>query len=340
MFSKETRMSDIISAKHCVVRKSDVLVKARYKLNSLALKLITLLIANVKKSDEESKEYVFKVKDFMELAGKNYKELYNELDEATEELLRSPLKIPKEKGFLKLNWISSAEYHAGKGYISFKIDSKLRPFIFDLQERFLKYDIKNILPLRSSYSIRVYEILKDLFNKIGRYNGLKKIEKIVELKWLREVLEVPKSYKYNMLKRRVIEKAQTDLMQHTDLKFDYEEIKTGRKVTHLKFIIQENEKNATVLTNNDYAFMKSKRAFINYLRKHYVNRAIMAAPNANFENQISKWSISPDGLIYDMHTVEENVNATRSNEIYTKLYEHAKKSESFKEMLTRKEEFK
>jgi len=230
----------IVPKKNDTVRKSDALIKSRYKLNPLALKFITLIIANVKKSDEENKEYVFRIKDFMELVGKNYKELYNELDEATEELLNNPLKIPKERGFLKLNWISSAEYHEGEGYISFKIDSKLRPYIFDLQERFLKYDIKNILPLRSGYAIRMYEILKDWYNQNTRYNGSKKIEKVVEIRWLRETLEIPNSYNYGMMKSRIIEKAKQELEQHTDIKFHYEEIKTGRRVTHIKFTIEPN----------------------------------------------------------------------------------------------------
>ena len=233
----------IIPKKNDAVRKSDALIRSRYKLNPLALKFITLIIANVRKSDESDKEYVFRIKDFMELTGKNYKELYNELDEATEELLNNPLKIPKEKGFLKLNWISSAEYHEGEGYISFKIDSKLRPYIFDLQERFLKYDIKNILPLRSGYAIRMYEILKDWYNQNTRYNGSKKIEKVVEVRWLRETLEIPDSYQYGNssgIKYRIIEKAKKDLEQYTDIKFYYEEIKTGRRVTHIKFTIEPN----------------------------------------------------------------------------------------------------
>ncbi len=169
----------IVPSRNDVVRKSDFLVKARYKLNPLALKFITLVIANVRKSDEPDREYIFRVKDFMELSGMDYKQLYNYLDEATDELLKSPLKIPKEKGFLKLNWVSSVEYHEGEGRISFKIDSKLLPYIFDLQERFLKYRIENILRLRSGYVIRLYEILRDWYNQVSRYNnGTKKLKKL------------------------------------------------------------------------------------------------------------------------------------------------------------------
>ena len=325
-----------------IVRKSEAITRARYKLNPLPLKFITAIIANIKRSDDPDKEYIFRVKDFAKLIGVEYAEIYNELEDAVEELLKKPLHIKTDDGWLKANWISDAEYKQGEGCISFTISQKLRPYLLALQEKFLQYRLENILKLRSGYSIRMYEILKDWFNKEKRYNNTKKVEKTVEVKWLREILEVPKSYHYGNssgIKYRIIEKAKKDLEKYTDLKFDYEEIKTGRKVTHLKFNIQENEKNAQALTNDDYAFMRSKRAFIGYLRKHYVNRAVMAAPNANFENQISKWSISPDGLIYDMRAVEENVNATRSDEIYTKLYQHAKKSENFQKMLAEKKEF-
>jgi len=269
-------MSNVIAPnKNDVVRKSDFLVKARYKLNPLALKFITLVIANVKKSDEVDKEYVFRVKDFMELSGMEYKQLYNYLDEATDELLKSPLKIPKEKGFLKLNWVSSVEYHEGEGYISFKIDSKLRPYIFDLQERFLKYRIENILKLRSGYVIRIYEILKDWFNQANRYNNSKKVEKIVEVRWLRDTLEMPDSYPYggsSGVRNRVVEKAKKELAEHTDIKFDYEEIKTGRKVTHLKFTIEENpkvlKKEPKKIEQNNFAELETK------LNKQYKGKAI------------------------------------------------------------------
>jgi len=329
-------MSDIINPKKMnIVRKSDVLVKARYKLNPLALKFITLVIANVKKSDENNKEYIFKVKDFMELADKNYKELYNELDEATEELLKSPLKIQKEKGFLKLNWISSAEYHEGEGYISFKIDSKLKPFIFDLQERFLKYDVKNILPLKSGYSIRMYEILKDWYNTSERYNNSKKVEKIAEVKWIRETLQLPASYKYNMFKRRVIEKAQKDLERNTDIKFKFEEIKTGRKVTHIKFTIEVNQANIENKDDKDkYYFLKSKQHFIAYLRKHYKNKVFLTRKGEDFE---FKFFIGDDDLVYinDSYSIEK-LSFEDVDSFFENVYKEAKEDKEYAEKLANK----
>jgi plasmid replication initiation protein len=324
-----------------IVRKSEFLVKARYRLNPLALKFITTIIANLKRSDEIDKKYTFKVKDFADLMNVTYHDIYAEMEEAVEELLKKPLHIKEQSGWLKVNWISSARYKDGEGTISFRIDPDLRPYLLAVQEKFLQYRLENILKLRSGYIIRLYEILKDWYNTLERYNGTKKVEKIVELKWLRETLEIPNSYQYSSgIKLRILEKSKQEFKKYTDIVFDFEEIKTGRKVTHIKFIIEENPKNAKSIENKDkYSFLATKRSFINYLRKHYVNKAIIEAPNKNANGKISKWSISENGLIYDMYYIEENINASRSDEIYEGLYNFAKQNEDFKNRLADKKEF-
>ena len=258
-----------------IVRKSESLVKARYRLNPLALKFVTTIIANLKRSDEIDKEYIFRVKDFAEMMEVSYHDIYREMEEAVNELLKKPLHIKTDTGWIKANWISDAEYKEGEGYISFTISKKLRPYLLAVQEKFLKYRIENILKLRSGYVIRLYEILKDWYNQSERYNGTKKVEKIVEVRWLREILEVPKSYQYGNssgIKYRIIEKAKKELAEHTDIKFDYEEIKTGRKVTHLKFTIEENpkvlKKEPKKIEQNNFAELETK------LNKQYKGKAI------------------------------------------------------------------
>ena len=311
------------------VRKAEVIIKARYKLNPLSLKFITALIAGLKRSDDINEEYVFRVKDFKELMGLKRKDLYWAVKEAVGELLDKPLHIPTEDGFIMCNWISGGHYIESAGEVRFFIYPKLRPYLLDAQEKFLKYRLENILSLRSTYSIRMYEILKDWLELNKRYG--KKAEKIISVKELREILEIPRSYPYggsSGIKYRVIEKAKKELAEHTDIIFDYEEIKTGRKVTHIKFIIEDK---------NRYSFLKSKKAFVNYLRTHYVNKPIIDTPNKNANGQMSKWSISERGLLYDMNKVEDDINATRSDQVFEALYNFAQKNQRFAEKLAKRE---
>lgn len=331
-------MADKTLLSNKIVKKSEALVKARYTLTPLALKLITAIIAGLDKNDEIGQEYIFPVKDFADILNASYGEFYNEMKDAVDELLKKPLHIDTDTGWIKANWISDAEYVDGKGVISFTIPKKLRPYLLAVQEKYLQYDIQNILNLKSQYVIRMYELIRDWYNQASRYNNSKKVEKIIEVDWLRNILEVPKSYQYSSgIKLRILEKAKKELAEKTDIKFDYEEIKTGRKVTHIKLIIEENPNAKNDDKQNQYGFLKSKKAFVNYLRTHYVNKPIIDTPNKKANGQISRWSISEKKRLYDMNKVEDDINATRSDEIFGALYDFAKENQQFTDKLAKKE---
>jgi len=187
-------MAKLIHKKNdLIIRKPENLVNARYKLSPLAIKFLSTIIANVKRSDDVDEEYVLQVKDFQELTGQKTKRIYELIEEALEDLLKNPLKIPlnkEETKFLMCNWVSSAVYDAGQ--VSFMIDKRLRPILLEVKEKYLKYRLENILSLRSSYVIRLYEFLKDTFEKNTRHG--KKAEKIFSVKEIREKLEIPRSY--------------------------------------------------------------------------------------------------------------------------------------------------
>ena len=89
--------------------------------------------------------------------------------------------------------------------------------------------------MKSKYSPRIYEILK--------CNEFKKQEYIeIEIDELRKLLKIEKIYPlYNDIKRKIIEQSQKELEKLSDISFDFEEIKTGRKVTSLKFYINTNK---------------------------------------------------------------------------------------------------
>jgi plasmid replication initiation protein len=251
------------------IKKSEALVRSRYKLNPLALKLITTLISSIQSNDKIDQVYQVAVKQFTDLANLKGNDYYTKLDEATTEILSKPLHIPKDDGksFLKANWCSSIEYRDGEGIIEFQISPKIFPYILNLKNNYLKYNLCNILPLRSDYSIRLYEFLKDEYNKNGRYG--RNAVAVFELDFLRDRFQIPDSYKFKDIRVQILNKAQEDLLKHTDIKFEWEVASKIRKRVHsLKFKIYPNLKNAeeniklpTYLDN----FMN----YVNYLRDQY-----------------------------------------------------------------------
>ena len=57
---------------------------------------------------------------------------------------------------------------------------------------------------------------------------------------LRVMLAIPQNYKYSNIKQKVLLKAQTELKKKAPFYFSIEEIKTGKKVTAIRFKLFEN----------------------------------------------------------------------------------------------------
>ena len=314
------------------VKKADVIVKSRYKLNPLPLKFITTLITGLKRSDDINEEYVFKVKDFQELTKLKRKDLYWAVKEALKELLEKPLYIPTDDGFIMCNWISGGHYVENQGEVRFMIYPKLRPFLLEAQKKFLKYKLENILSLRSSYSIRIYEILKDWLELNKRYGN--KIEKIISLNEFRQMLEIPRGYRYNDIKRFILEKAKAELAEHTDIIFDYEEIKTGRKVTHLHFYIRENPKNIQTENRIQENYFSNRKAFVALLRHKYSgNSKFWGFKNIDGVNY---WlGLDNNGLVYGTNGKEiKDFNAVESAKLYDTWLKIAQNSPIYQELVS------
>jgi hypothetical protein len=283
------------------IRKSEALVKSRYKLKPLPLKLITTLISCVQSSDSIDQEYCIRVKDFTDIADLKGNDYYDKLREACYDIMSKPVEIGKKgsKDFLICNWASSCQYIDQEGNIKFHISPKLFPHILNLKQNYLKYDLSNILALRSDYSIRVYEWLKDEFNTKGRYG--KSAEMIMKLEEIRNILDVPKSYLWNDVKRRILDKAKDDLLANCDIKFDWEVAsKLGKKVSHIKFKIYPNSANLKEDTKLP-TYLSGFMQFVKYLRDLYrgTQKYVIALQyDLGQGKQAYYFALNNDGIMY------------------------------------------
>jgi len=220
------------------VTKDFALVNAKYKLNSSEIKFILTAIAQIDSvEDEVLKDYEIKVSDLEAKLQAEQNE--TRLKQFTKKLMSKPLEVPTEDGWLITNWFSDIEYIRGQAKFKVRFSEKLKPYLLQLKERFVAYNLKYILPLTSNYSIRIYQLLKE-------YQKLEK--RTFTVAELQELLQVPKSLKiYNRFKEKVLKVAQEELKEHCDIyfeKIDYKlgtEIKQGRKVTEIVFKIKTNK---------------------------------------------------------------------------------------------------
>jgi plasmid replication initiation protein len=131
---------------------------------------------------------------------------------------------------------SKINYEIDQKFITFQFDEDMHEHLLSFTNRFCKYNIENILSFKSKYSISFYERFKyDDFKKEPM-----KVE-ILELVYIRDWLNLKTKYtRVNDFKIKVLDKVSQDLKKHSDIYMDFEFIKSGRKVTHIKFTYGKN----------------------------------------------------------------------------------------------------
>jgi plasmid replication initiation protein len=227
------------ASKELVVRQSNHLIEASYKMASIGeIRLVRMLIAQIQPSDEDFKVYRINVSDFASLFGlsSSNKSVYDLLYEASDALTSRKIRLKSDNRWLLMNWLSSAEYRKGDGYVELCFDKKLKPYLLELKGYYTQYQINSISRFRSLYSIRLYELLKmEQFklSKSGKFN------RTFEYQDLRERLGISeKEYKYfKDFRVNVIEVAAREINSNPDINItDIHYDKIGaRYVTHIIF---------------------------------------------------------------------------------------------------------
>ena len=220
-----------------LVAQSNDLIEARHN-NPLTVreqKIILAMVSEIQPDDEDFKEYRISLKNFNEMLGLKGKTKYSEIKEIVKSLMGKTIEIPrKNKGWLLANWVSSAEYIDGEGVIELTFPPKLKPYLLQLKE-YTSYRLSNILALNSTYSIRLYELMKK-WEFLGAWE--------YPLEELRGKLGVEEGTypKYSNFKIRVLSRAVEEVNEKTDFHIRMQEIKKGRSVERIKFIIKHKPK--------------------------------------------------------------------------------------------------
>lgn len=220
---------------HRIVKKANTLIEASYKLSTVEQKIIMFLASTIKPEDEEFKSYPIKIKEFQNFLG-NSSCNYDRIEKVILRLKEKNLKIiffneEGKKAILNVNWLSSTLYVDGSGVINLRFDPSLTPFFLQLKRSYTKYRLKNIVQLKSQFSIRLYELLKQ-YEKIG--------QRSFSVAELRSTLGIAESQyrQYTDFRKRVLLVAQGELTEKTDVSFKFEEIRSGHGVRQIRFLIE------------------------------------------------------------------------------------------------------
>lgn len=231
----------IVLDEKTLVVQSNTLVEARYRLSVEEQKIIKILIAQIKRDDEDFKDYEFRIQDLAKMLGLEHNESYRVLRRVTERLTKRGLSFCEEEtgDFIQATWLSRARYRKGKGTVSLRFDPDLKPLLLCLQSYFTKYELGQVLQFKGQYTIRFFEFKKSFL-------GRNKKEAIFTLAELWDLLGLEKG-EYSIFrnfKNRVLEPARLELLEKTGSAFSWEAVKEGRggKIVGVRIIFEQELK--------------------------------------------------------------------------------------------------
>lgn len=224
---------DLSEHKNNIITQSNKLTEARYNLTVGEQRLVLTILSLISPSDDELKTYKINILDFKKILNLNTNSIYDKVRTSLEKLSKRSLSIPTEDGgYLIANWFSSARYIPKEQTVVIRIDEDLKPYLLRLKEQFTKYNLFTLAKFQSSYTIRIYMLLKQYINIGYREFSLEEFRKLLDI--------TDNFYKeYKDLRKRIIDQTKKEFDNSTDcdLTFELETRRTGRKITNLKFII-------------------------------------------------------------------------------------------------------
>ncbi len=215
--------------KNLTVTKSNWLIEASYKLTLEEQRLILICIARIDSRQKVPDEVTITALEYAKMFNINQTNAYRQLEAATTSLYDRDIKLHDEinKKLTRMRWISSVDYHYGSGKVTLCFSNRVKDYIGKLQKQFTTYKLQRVSDLKSSYSIRFFELLQQFITTGNR---------IIEIDWLREYLCIKDKYPaFKSLKQWVITPSINELRTKTNLIINYKTVKQGRRVHAIEF---------------------------------------------------------------------------------------------------------
>ena len=282
-----------------LVVKDNKLIEAHYKLTKLEQHIVLAMVSKIKKNDVEFKRYMMSIKDFF---GADYGSKYEEMKKATERLMQKIIKIREPDGLLQVAWLSSAKYYEGEGVVELEFSPRLKPYLLKLKEKFTAYELTNVIQFKSTYSIRIYELLKQYENIKSRTITLDELQAMVGTVYPR----------YTDFRKNVIEIAEKELKEKADIYFTYNPIKFGRRVNSIEFHIKTKKK--TEHKKMDY------KSFVKYIRQNFINQDLGSFQDALNNRKDIKLSVNGNGKLYNKLDPNQSFTADRAEDFWKHLF--------------------
>jgi len=167
--------------------------------------------------DPGGKDYIHLKKNILKLAARMR---WMDIDDETEAVV-SLIEKPSIK---KRN-----------GVVTVRLDKHLQPFLLNLKTQYTSYSLQDVWHMKSSYAIRLYEILKSFDYKRGEM-----LTHHFTIPQFREWLDCVDIYKdWRNFKKWVIDTAVSEINAVSNYYVEYETFRLGREIYEIEFTMRE-----------------------------------------------------------------------------------------------------
>jgi plasmid replication initiation protein len=176
------------------------------------------------------REHTLTAKEFSQAFGIDLNTAYGVLKRASNKLARTAITLEKPELFQiwDIPVCQNSVYNTKEGSLTIKFNEDIMPYLAQVKQKFVLYNLKEIANFGSLYSTRLYELIQE-FKDTGYI--LKSVAQ------LREVFAVGKKFPdYYDFKRYTFAHAVNEInSQYPTMKLRFEELKEGRKVVSIRF---------------------------------------------------------------------------------------------------------
>ena len=231
-----------------LIKKSNDLIEARYRFDIWETRVFTSILSEIEQQDEDFRVYRVYLRDIIKEFNINNGDAYELLRQATHSLMNKKLYVNYEHdGAIRekiyhiirkadvMKSILDESRRKVNEYVDISIDPEMKPLLLELKSRFTTYDVQNVVKFKSSYTLRIYEHLKQ-YEKIGK--------RTLDIDYLKRIFELATEYPlFANFYQKVVNPAFRDINEFTDLTITrIEKIKAGKKVESLQFFFHSKSK--------------------------------------------------------------------------------------------------
>lgn len=215
-----------------VYKQDGMIQKSRIPLSLREQKCVLYAISKISPNDQEFGTYTFDLKEFYALCGLNG-ESYTDLKAVLKKLAdkswwgEDPNNPDQERLY---RWFNDIVPNKKDGTLTIEFHKNMIPFLLQVAGNntfYTSYNLKYVLPMKSQYAPRLYEILKSYQKNNVRW--------YFEIDELKKHLDCQGYKNFKDFRRRVLEPSVEEINKYTDINIAYKTELTGNKVTRIVF---------------------------------------------------------------------------------------------------------